>query len=207
MPEPLLRPLRDLLEPPAGRYTDRQEQILADLERVFARRGLRAVTIGDLTAELRCSRRTLYALAPTKEELFRLVIDRMFRRLGEHAADVLSLDLTVEEQIERLVCDSISILRPGGANFALELEEFPSVRQVFLDHVEAANQVIASVIAVGVRQGRLRSVDSRLMAGALRAMVTYAASDNARRPVGMTEIEAVREVTHAMLWGLRQSAL
>ena len=63
--------------PPSDKLSPRGEQLLAQLEEIFFEQGYRRITVGALAARLRCSRATLYALAPSKEELFLRVLDRV----------------------------------------------------------------------------------------------------------------------------------
>jgi AcrR family transcriptional regulator len=61
----------------------REEELLDALETIFLRDGFRDVTVDQLARELRCSKRTVYELAPSKEELFLRVFDRYLSRLRE----------------------------------------------------------------------------------------------------------------------------
>src|SRR5213076_1897274 len=54
---------------PRRRPTARQRALLADLEALFLAEGFAAFTLDDLAGRLRCSKSTLYALAPSKEQL------------------------------------------------------------------------------------------------------------------------------------------
>src|SRR3954451_10977241 len=67
------------------RFTPRQVEILDTLQALFLAEGFRHLTIGDLVDQLSCSRRTLYSLAPSKEELVLVVIERFFNRMGVRA--------------------------------------------------------------------------------------------------------------------------
>ena len=50
-------------------------------------RGFAKLTVADIARELRCSRRTLYELAPSRDDLVVRVIRRFFARTG-HDAEV-----------------------------------------------------------------------------------------------------------------------
>src|SRR3954464_9061148 len=63
----------------------RQRDILDQLQALFMAEGFRHFTIGDLVDRLRCSRRTLYSLAPSKEELVLVVIGRLLNEMGVRA--------------------------------------------------------------------------------------------------------------------------
>ena len=55
---------------------DRQARLLGEIEAIYLAEGFRGSTVGELAARLRCSRRALYELAPSKEELFLRVLGR-----------------------------------------------------------------------------------------------------------------------------------
>jgi len=78
----------------------RQQEVLDTVEAVFLREGLRPVRIGRLAEEARCSRSTLYELAPSKEELFLLVLDRMIRRTRRQSAEAIDRERDPEARLK-----------------------------------------------------------------------------------------------------------
>src|SRR5688572_58767 len=65
----------------AGRaHTSRHEELLDGLEELLIAEGFRTLTLADLSDRLHCSRRTLYELAPTKDDLVALVVSRFLDR-------------------------------------------------------------------------------------------------------------------------------
>jgi AcrR family transcriptional regulator len=67
-PRPLLGRQRE------RELTDRQREILDEMEDLVAG-GFADLTMAELAARLNCSLRTLYALAPSRDELVLIVID------------------------------------------------------------------------------------------------------------------------------------
>ena len=67
--------------PPSRAYSEREGHLLEGLEEIFLQEGFRRVAVGELAARLHCSRATLYALAPSKERLFLLVLERLLARI------------------------------------------------------------------------------------------------------------------------------
>lgn len=61
--------------------SDRQKELLAELETLFFANGFRTITVDDIAAQLKCSKRTLYEIAPSKQELFILVIESWLERI------------------------------------------------------------------------------------------------------------------------------
>ncbi|HWD83749.1 MAG TPA: TetR/AcrR family transcriptional regulator, partial [Kribbella sp.] len=62
-----------------GRRTRRQSELLDRLLSLFLEQGFSRFTLDDLAAELRCSKTTLYALAPSKEQLAVEVVKHYFK--------------------------------------------------------------------------------------------------------------------------------
>ncbi len=79
--------------------TDRQEEILGQLSELFAREGFRSFTLGDIAARLSCSRRTLYELAESKDDLVALVAGRFLDSNYRHG---LEATLGVDSARERI---------------------------------------------------------------------------------------------------------
>src|SRR3974390_1369355 len=54
-------------------------EFLDGLTNLFLREGITGLTVGEIAARLRCSRRRLYGIALTKEAIFSVMVDRYFR--------------------------------------------------------------------------------------------------------------------------------
>ena len=63
--------------------TARQRALLSELEALFLSEGFSQFTLDDLAARLRCSKSTLYALAPSKEQLAVKVVTHFFKGAAE----------------------------------------------------------------------------------------------------------------------------
>ena len=58
----------------------RQQQVLDAFEELIKRCGFRHLTVGSIADMLHCSRRTLYELAASKDDLVALAVSRLFDR-------------------------------------------------------------------------------------------------------------------------------
>jgi AcrR family transcriptional regulator len=123
------------------------------LEEIFQKEGFRKVTLAELAARLRCSRRTFYELAGSKEELFLRILERLLgriRRLGDEAAGEL------EDSGARLE----AFLRPGfvetvqaTTTFFDDIDSFPSARRMMEEH-QAKRAEVRRIIEDGIRRGQ-----------------------------------------------------
>ena len=63
--------------------TSRHEALLDDLVDLFLAEGVAQLTLADIAARLRCSKSTLYALGPSKEQLVATAVRRFFKTAAE----------------------------------------------------------------------------------------------------------------------------
>ncbi len=153
----------------AVRLSPRQEEILDALEDTFLRGGLE-VTVGELALQARCSRRTLYEIATSKEQLFVIVVDRMLRRLGLQAREAMSGGATHADALRAFMACAQPQLRRVTPRFERALAGHRPARRVFDRHAAIARVRIEELIAAGVAAGEFATDDARLAADVLVAV-------------------------------------
>ena len=193
--------LRSLMGRSVG-YTARQEEILDALEEVFLARGFLDVSVTDLVAAAHCSRRTLYELAPTKEQLFLLVADRMWRRLDAYAREAARPKADAATRIEAFLVHAAEIFRAPSANFLRAIQTYAPARRIFDDHIANYIDFIAELVSDGIRAGEFRSMDPHVAAEVLAAAAIQVAGRDLADPEKLSSAEAVGVATRLALFGL-----
>jgi AcrR family transcriptional regulator len=157
--------------PHVRELSERQTQVLDVVEAVFLRDGLRSVRIGQLTDEAHCSRSTLYELAPSKEELFLLVLDRMISRirLGGYAAHADIADPV--EQLKASMSASAIGLSVVSPVFMEAVHAYPPAQMVFDQHLREAQANLRILVDRAIAAGALRPVDTAVVSELLRAVI------------------------------------
>ncbi|MGN6693775.1 MAG: TetR/AcrR family transcriptional regulator, partial [Aquihabitans sp.] len=74
------------------RLTDRQRELLGQLGQLF-RDGFADLTMSEIAGRLNCSLRTLYGLAPSRDELVLTVVDTHLWRVGREAMAAITPDM------------------------------------------------------------------------------------------------------------------
>ena len=75
-----------------SRLTERQREILDQLGRIFDN-GFADLTMAEIATACGCSLRTLYGLAPSRDELVMMVVDRNLWRVGRSASESIAADM------------------------------------------------------------------------------------------------------------------
>jgi AcrR family transcriptional regulator len=148
--------------------TDRQRELLDQMEHLFAN-GFADLTMAGLAARLNCSLRTLYALAPSRDELVLIVVDRSLWRTGRVARDAIAQDLAPLDAV-RAYLEAATVAVSGWTEaFARDLAAVPAARELAGEHNEYLFAVTRTLLDLGVEHGDIPDVDtaavSRVLAG------------------------------------------
>jgi AcrR family transcriptional regulator len=151
----------------------RQEEVLDVVEAVFLREGIRGVRVGELAAEASCSRSTLYELAPSKEELLLLVLDRMLRRIMRRGAEAIAGADGPADRVRAMLTSGALDFATLGPQFLAAVREDSPSRLLFERRITESRDVLEAMIADAVSAGDFRQVDPAIAADAIIAIVMH----------------------------------
>jgi AcrR family transcriptional regulator len=149
--------------------TDRQRELLDQMEHLFAN-GFADLTMAGLAARLNCSLRTLYALAPSRDELVLIVVDRSLWRTGRVARDAIAQDLAPLDAV-RAYLEAATVAVSGWTEaFACDLAAVPAARELAGEHNEYLFAVTRTMLDLGVERGDIPDVDTAAVARVLAGL-------------------------------------
>lgn len=187
----------------AGReFSARQEEVLDELERIVLEEGFRKLTTALLAKRLRCSRRTLYELAPSKNELVLLVLDRLLRRMGRRAMERMR---DLDDPADRLwayLTRTNAEIRRGNHQLWADVAAEPAVQRLVDDHYRYAAAVAARLIRDGVDQSTFHDLDPHLVAELLSVVLRHLQNPQVLSRLGMGNAQANEQVFQLCLHGL-----
>ncbi len=144
----------------------RHREVLDDLEALFLRDGFSGFSVRELAAHVGCSRRTLYEVAPSKDELVLIVFDRFLHRVGRAALDAIDTTQGYASQITSYFLGGIELQRLSHL-FGEDLADDAAARRLFDRHYGYVMAVTQQLVADGVEVGEFRPVDPAVVAGVL----------------------------------------
>ena len=183
------------------RLSARQQEVLDALEQAFLVRGLE-VTVAELVGEAHCSRRTLYELAPTKEELFLLVIDRMMRRVGKAAREAAAAHTTPEARMEAFLGAGVAGWAPFTPAFSQAIESYGPAGWLLNYHLSLTRDFLIETIEDGIAGGRFRDAHPGLVADGLLAAVRRVTEPQLLQANGLSTAGALEELFRVLVHGL-----
>jgi AcrR family transcriptional regulator len=188
------------------RWSARQRELFDHCEALFLDEGFKQLTIGDLADRLHCSRRTLYTLAPSREELILIVIDRLLKRVDATARSLAEACDDPADAIAAYLEAGVNSLRGARPAFNEDVETYMPTKQLYDRHLRAALDVISGLVATGIENGAFRSFHPALVAEIFDAAVERIRRPDVLARAGVSIDQAVEELGSLLRGGLVQPA-
>jgi AcrR family transcriptional regulator len=165
---PGLRAPKPLLSPDAERrLTARQLELLEELQQLVAKEELAGLTIAQIAAEVGCSLRTLYGIAPSKEELVLTVVDRRLHRIGRRAIEALDESLSPLAALRAYLRVVNEAVLPEAASFSEHFGLVPGAKRLLDGHENYVMAVTQRLLEQAAAEGEIRAIDAAPVAHVL----------------------------------------
>lgn len=186
------------------RRTARQLDLLDRLVALMAAEGFARFTLDDLALRLRCSKTTLYALAPTKQQLVVEVVKQYFR------AAVPAVEARVEAvadpagRVEAYLHAVADYLQPLSRTFMEDLSGFAPAAEVYRQNTAAAAARIRELIAEGVAAGAFRDVHAPFVGEIVATAMFEIQRGEMFERLDLSDAEAYAELASLVVHALRE---
>lgn len=187
----------------ARRRTRRQEELLGRLVEVMAAEGFARFTLDDLAERLRCSKTTLYALAPTKHELVVEVVKAYFRAAVPTVEARVAGVADPVARVETYLAAVAAYLSPLSREFMDDLSAFGPAREVYERNTAAAARRIRELIAEGVAAGAFREVHAAFVGEIVAVAMFEIQRGEMFARLEMSDAEAYAELASLVVHALR----
>ncbi len=183
------------------RLTERQREVLRQLDAMF-RDGFAELTMAEIAARVGCSLRTLYALAPSRDELVLMVVDRQLWRIGGTAQRVIGDDLAPLAALRAyLRAAHVAVSRSSDA-WSRDIGTVPAVRALVDSHNQYLVDVTRILLDSAVDRGDIADVDTAAVARVLAGLGRSLADPDVARTLRSSPQQAADDVVELLLRGL-----
>lgn len=192
------------LAPAAGLLTSRQAELRDALVALVLREGFAHLTLDAVAAQLGCSKRTLYALAASKEQLATLAVRQFFRRATEQVEEAIAPLRSPVRRLTRYLEAVAEALRPAGRQFHDDVARFGPAREIYQRNTAAAAARVRELLEEGTRLGAFRAVRTAFVAEVVTATMHRITSGEVRAATGLDDAEAYAELAQLVLAAVRR---
>ena len=195
------------MTPPAAtatrvRRSRRQADLLDRLVALLVAEGFAHLTIEDLATRLRCSKTTLYALAPSRQELVVEAVKHYFREATEDVEARVARAEGPAEELAAYLAAVADRLRPLSREFVRDLGAFAPAGEVYAANTAAAADRLRSLIAAGVEAGAFRPVHAAFVGEMVAATMFEIQRGEVFARLRMSDAEAYEELSSVVLAAL-----
>lgn len=169
----------------------RQSDVLNALEEAFLQQGFRHLTIGDMAALAHTSRRTIYHLGQSKEEVVVGVVDRYFNSMGKEALRRAHDTASVHDQIEAYLSASVERNRRASSQFVHDVENYLPTSHVYDRHQEIAIRELETIVRKAMERGEVTAGSPALWAEMLGAVIRHLRDPEVLDRVGASRSDAL----------------
>jgi AcrR family transcriptional regulator len=211
-PTELQRRIRSVTPPPAvldrdreRRLTDRQREILDHLGEMFDD-GFADLTMAQIASRSNCSLRTLYGLAPSRDELVLVVVDRNLWRVGRSAMDAIRPDRDPLDVLQAYLEAANEAVNGLTEPFARDLASMPAAQRLSDFHADYLVAVARCLLDLAVERGEIRPIDTAAAARVMAGLGRDLSRPEVMPTLQSTPKQAADAMLDIMLRGMRTPA-
>ncbi|KQX72579.1 MULTISPECIES: TetR/AcrR family transcriptional regulator [Aeromicrobium] len=158
--------------------------------------GFRDVQMSDLAARLNCSKSTLYAIAPSKEQLLVSIVRTFFRRATERVEAAVDPGAPAIDRIGAYLTAVSVELAPASPAFFADLEHFAPAGDIYRQNTEIAAARVQELVLEAAP-----GIDPTFLGTVARLVMESIHRGDVARATGLDDSAAYRALAELILAG------
>jgi AcrR family transcriptional regulator len=184
----------------AGRDANkRSAELLETLEAIILNDGFARLSVSDMAARLGCSKRTIYSLAPTKNDLVLQIVEGFFAGIRSEARQAMGQVEDPREQLFEYLQVGVRAAQRLGAVAIADIDRWEPARRVWQNHVRLRVDGLTELIEGGIAHGTFRDVNPKLVAELAFASINRLREPDFYRSTDISISEAFEEFYRMLL--------
>lgn len=180
----------------------RRTELFDALVALLLAEGFAGLTLDDLAARLRCSKRTLYGLAGSKEQLVRAAVVHFFRGATERVEAAVRAVGGPAQQVETYLRAVARELSPASTAFFDDVAAFPPAAEVYERNTRAAARRVQQLVDAGVAVGAFRAVHAAFVGDVVSTLMVRIQQRRVAAATSLDDAEAYEALADLLLNGL-----
>jgi len=185
-----------------GQLSPRQVDLLDELEERILHGGLAELTMAEIAAQSGCSLRTLYGIAPSKDELLLTIVDRRLRRIGRAAIEALDASMSSIDALRAYLKAANEAVQPESVAMSADFKKVAGAIRLFSAHEAYITAITQSLLDRAVSGGEIAAVDTAAVAHVLGSLGREFSQPEVADTVHDSPKETADAVTELILRGL-----
>lgn len=183
--------------------TNRQDELFQQILELYVASGFSRFTIEEIATQLRCSKSTIYALAPSREQLATSVAVYFFQRAARRIDEKVASQTTSTRQLETYLRGVAEELEALSQPFMDDLAAFEPTRRIYELNTSIAASRVRELLASGVAADEFRSVSVSFVAEVVAAAMVSIQTRRMAGATGLTDAAAYSALADLVVHGIR----
>ena len=194
--------LADAAESPSPK---REAQLRATLQDIILADGFSRLSVSEMAQRLGCSKRTIYELAPTKNELVLNAIAMFFATLREEADRASAACTEPADKIFEYLQVGVRAAQRLGPVVIADIDKWEPARRLWQEHMRLRVDGLRHLIERGIATGVFRDLSPTLVAEMVFAGISRLREPDFYRASDLSLSEAFEEFYRMLLFALVSS--
>ena len=166
-------------------------------------KGVPDLTMSEIASKLKISLRTLYEIAPSKDQLILMTMDNILKRLGKHALDSVS---NIQSPIEKLEQYLIIVNQAVGPKFNIFLKDIEKIngsKKMADYHENFISNYTQKLLDDAVKINEIKKIDTKAFSILLGGIGREFLKEKNRFLISNSPEESANSITSIILNGIK----
>ena len=183
-------------------FTKKHHETVEDLEKLLEK-GVPEITMSEIASKLKISLRTLYEIAPSKDELILMTMDNILMRLGKHALDSVSNIESPIEKLEKYLYIVNEAVGPKFNTFLKDIEKIDGSQKMADYHVNFISNYTQKLLNDAMEIKEIKKIDTKAFSILFGGIGREFLKEKNRRLINTSPEESANSITSIILNGIK----
>lgn len=182
--------------------SQKHNQVIDKLE-LMLEKGIPDHTMSELAAKLKVSLRTLYEIAPSKDHLIRLTVNRILIRLGKEAIATIADIKSPIDKLKKYLLHANQAVGPKFKVYLQNLNDNDKSKKMIDYHEDYITSFTKELLDEAIAQKEIKKIDTQALALLLGGIGRDFAKDSNVKKLSDTPEKSANSITEIILNGIK----
>ena len=183
-------------------YTKKHHDTIEDLEKLLEE-GVPNLTMSEIASRLKISLRTLYEIAPSKDQLILMTMDKILIKLGKFALDSVSEIQSPIEKLEQYLFIVNQAVGPKFNTFLKDIEKINGSQKMADYHESFISNYTQKLLNDAIKMHEIKNIDTKAFSILLGGIGREFLKEKNRYLISTSPEESANSITSIILNGIK----
>ena len=183
-------------------YTKKHQDTIQDIEKLLEK-GVPDLTMSEIASKLKISLRTLYEIAPSKDQLILMTMDKILIKLGKFALDSVSEIQSPIEKLEQYLFIVNQAVGPKFNTFLKDIEKINGSQKMADYHESFISNYTQKLLNDAIKMNEIENIDTKAFSILLGGIGREFLKEKNRYLINTSPEESANSITSIILNGIK----